>query len=251
VQEAVGVIASVLVNHPDAAITVLFAPPACYLEAAKEAAETHADARLSVMGQDVHCAREGPYTGSISAPMMAEVGAQWALIGHSETRAQQQLSEEDVLVRAQSAWDAGLRTAMCFGEDASTMASDERNKTLQHSAKALASRARTAELSLSEHCLCYEPVWAIGAGRTPKPDEIADAHAALRRGVREGGFDADRVSVIYGGSVSADNARILLEVEGVDGLLVGSASLRAESFTTILNTACIYAARENATIASV
>lgn len=180
-------------------------------------------------GQDCHARASGAFTGSISAAMLRDAGAQAVLAGHSERR--HGLGETDTMVRekASAALSAGLAVVVCIGETEQEWLD---GRTLER----LESQLRG---SLPEHAdadrlvVAYEPVWAIGTGRTPEIDEIGRVHGELRRLVRGLVTHADKVPLVYGGSVKAGNAAAILGQADVDGALVGGASLDAREFIAI------------------
>ncbi len=203
-------------------------PPATVL---RDVADRLAGTGIVVGGQDCHERAKGAFTGCVSAAMLKDSGAVAVLVGHSERR--HGLGEGDALVRAkaEAALAEGLLVTLCIGETEEEWLA---GRTLEVLDRQL--RASWPEGAAPDRVVvAYEPVWAIGTGRTPGGDEIARAHALVRRRLREqmgpGGAD---VAVLYGGSVKPDNARELLAVDGVDGALVGGASLDAAGFLAIL-----------------
>ena len=209
-----------------AAVTLGVFPPFTALHAVAEAL---AGSAVLVGGQDCHHALQGAYTGSVSAAMLADAGATWTLLGHSERR--HGLGEDDPLIaaKARAALDAGLGVVICVGE---TEAEYLEGATLDRLAAQVAGSI-PADLAPARLIVAYEPVWAIGTGRTPAPAEIARAHAHLRGllGARLAGGDG--VPLLYGGSVKSGNAGSILAIENVDGALVGGASLDPAEFLAI------------------
>jgi triosephosphate isomerase len=179
------------------------------------------DAGLTTYAQNVHWEPEGAYTGEISAPMLLELGVTGSLVGHSERRQYFGETDETVALRARAALDAGLRVIACVGE---TLAEREGNETEDVLRRQLAVLEPHPQLVLA-----YEPVWAIGTGLTATPEMAQDAHAFIKSLL-----DAP---VLYGGSVKPDSAAGLLAQPGVDGALVGGASLDVDSFKAICQTA--------------
>jgi triosephosphate isomerase len=209
-------------------VEVLICPPATLLAAAVQAAQGH----IGIGGQDCHGAVQGPHTGEISAAMLADAGASHVLVGHSERRRTVDASDVAVAAKLAAAQAAGLTAVLCVGE---TLAQRQQGQaTAQTVAQMLASLptdARPAQLVLA-----YEPVWAIGTGLLPKPHEISIMHAELRQGLRARfGPAGGQVAILYGGSVAPETADATLAADGVDGALVGGASLRAASFVPILH----------------
>jgi triosephosphate isomerase len=180
---------------------------------------------VAVGAQDCHVADKGPYTGQLSAAMLADGGARWVLIGHSECRAAGQAPREVAAKLAASA--AHLRPILCVGEV-------ERHHgcgtIVEQLLASLPAEAEAARLTVA-----YEPVWAIGTGVTPTPEEIDAVHARLRTTLADRfGESGANVRLLYGGSVTSDNAGGILRQEHVDGLLVGGASLFASRFLPII-----------------
>ena len=198
-------------------------PPVVWLTEAARALESQA---LQLGAQDCSAhSGEGPYTGEVSAGMLAQAGASWVILGHSERRAG--FGESDALVRAKAmaAWRAGLRPIVCVGESL-----EQRRSGLAE--QVAAAQARSLDWSgEAPLAIAYEPLWAIGAGITPCPEDIARMNALLRKEIR------GELRVLYGGSVKPGNAEALLQAGGVDGLLVGAASLDSDSFLAICKAA--------------
>ena len=178
---------------------------------------------IAVAAQNVHWEAEGAFTGEISAPMLRELGVYGAIVGHSERRQYFGETDDGVSKRARAALDAGLSVIACVGETEVEREAGETEDVLRRQVSML-----EAEDNL---VVAYEPVWAIGTGRTATPDQVREAHAFIKSLLD--------VPVLYGGSVKPDNADVLLSEEGVDGALVGGASLDVESFAAI----CLAGAR--------
>ena len=198
------------------------------------AAAVDAAGALPIGAQDVHEAAKGAHTGCISAAMLAEAGATLTLVGHSERRADQGETDAQVKAKAEAAHAAGLEVILCIGE------------TLEERDAGRAEAVVTGQLaaSLPEGAaghwlaLAYEPVWAIGTGRTPTEDDVTAMHGAIRTRLRELiGEEAEKVRILYGGSVNGANAASLLACGDVDGALVGGASLTADKFVPIIEAA--------------
>jgi triosephosphate isomerase (TIM) len=209
---------------------VLVCPPATLLAAVAEAV---GDSGVAVGGQDCHASARGAHTGDIAAEMLRDAGATHVIVGHSERRTN--YGETDALVRAkaEAAWRAGLLPIVCIGE---TLAEREAGKTLDVLASQLKGsipEGATAGLLV----VAYEPVWAIGTGKTPTTAEVAAAHAHIRRVLASLTGEAAGVRLLYGGSVKASNAVELLAVADVDGALIGGASLLADEFLAIAKAA--------------
>ena len=187
------------------------------------------DTAILVGGQDCHERASGAYTGCVSAAMLADAGAGAVILGHSERR--HGLGESDALVRAkfQAARAAGLLVVLCVGETEAEYLAGQR------SARLAAQLAGSLPEGIGPEGLvvAYEPVWAIGTGRTPTAEEIAATHAELRRELGRRIVGGEAVPLLYGGSVKPENAATIMALEAVDGVLVGGASLDARSFWTI------------------
>ena len=212
-------------------VEIVVAPPFTALHAVAEAAR---NSNVSVSAQDLHWEREGAFTGEISAPMIKDAGAEFAIAGHSERR--RLFAETDAIVnrKAQAAISAELTPIVCVGE---TLEERERGDTLSILDRQIQG---CLEGIRSEHVaelvVAYEPVWAIGTGRNATSAQAADAHAHIRKRLRQwfGADAADRCRVIYGGSVKPDNIRELIAAGDVDGALVGGSSLEVRSFADIV-----------------
>ena len=212
-------------------VTVVIAPPFTAVHAVAEAAR---NTNVGVAAQDVYWEREGAFTGEVSAPMLKEAGAEYVIIGHSERRTL--FGETDATVnRKVIAAIAGLLTPIvCIGE---TLEQRERNETLDVLDRQIKGGLdRVTGDQVSALVMAYEPVWAIGTGRTATPAQAGEAHAHIRSRLRQwfGGAAADQCLLLYGGSVKPDNIRELMAQADVDGALVGGASLDVRSFYDII-----------------
>jgi triosephosphate isomerase len=189
---------------------------------------------FAIGGQDCHQNASGAHTGCISAAMLAEVGATGVIVGHSERRTDQCETDAMIAAKALSAREAGLSVILCVGE--SVEVRDAGNAEAVVSAQLLASLPEGA--SADWLSIAYEPIWAIGTGRTPTLEAIDTMHQALRAALRSVlGEGADAVRILYGGSVNGENAEGILAISDVDGGLVGGASLTAAKFTPIITAA--------------
>jgi triosephosphate isomerase len=189
---------------------------------------------IALGGQDCHEKDSGAFTGSISAPMLKDAGCRYVIVGHSERR--HGLGETDALIAAKTraAWTAGLIPILCLGE---TAAERDAGRTLEVVRSQLAGSLPKDDLDSQAVVIAYEPVWAIGSGRVPTEDDIAAVHRALREELAAARGDGVAIPVLYGGSVKPDNARAILGIEEVGGLLVGGASLDAKGFAAIARAA--------------
>ncbi|MCJ2094191.1 MULTISPECIES: triose-phosphate isomerase [unclassified Methylobacterium] len=210
-----------------ARVDVLICPPATLIGSCVAAT---AGSPIAIGGQNLHARPSGAFTGSISAEMLADLGAKYVIVGHSERRAYHHETDDGVHAKALGARRAGLCGIICVGE---TIEEREQGRALDivraQLAIGLPKGAKAADTVIA-----YEPVWAIGSGRTPTPRDIAEVHASLREMLDKlVGDEAHRIRILYGGSVKPSNARELMAVENVDGALVGGASLVAEDFLGI------------------
>jgi triosephosphate isomerase len=211
---------------------VLVAPPFTALAAVSEA--LHGSGVL-LGAQNVHWEREGAFTGEVSPVMLKDVGCSHVILGHSERRHIFGESDEVVARKVRTAVDQGLTPIVCVGE---TLPERESNRTLEVVERQLerALRALTPD-EASRILLAYEPVWAIGTGRTATPDQAQEVHAVVRQRVSgsHGEPAASALRILYGGSVKPDNVDGLMAQPDVDGALVGGACLKAESFLRIVH----------------
>jgi triosephosphate isomerase len=209
------------------AIDLLLCPPVTLLRVLREQSGDH----IAVGGQTCHHAERGAHTGEISAEMLRDAGASHVLVGHSERRADHGESSEIVQAKLMAAHRAGLVAVVCIGE---TLAEREAGETLKVLENQLAG-SLPDDITAENTIVAYEPVWAIGTGRTPSTDDVAEVHAHLRRKLVErfGQSTGEGVRLLYGGSVQPGNAAALLAVADVDGALVGGASLKAADFLAI------------------
>ena len=184
--------------------------------------------------EDVHEADSGAHTGCVSAAMVAEAGARFAIVGHSERRADQHETSHDAWAKAAAAHRHGLQAILCCGETEAERDAGRAERVVQAQIeKSVPDNAQGGWFTLA-----YEPRWAIGTGRTPTLEEIATIHAIARAKLRQMiGDAADAVRILYGGSVTGDNAAAILGTANVDGALVGGASLTAAKFVPILEAA--------------
>lgn len=190
---------------------------------------------LTIGAQDVHAAEKGAHTGCISAPMLIECGATLTIVGHSERRTDQNESDAVVKSKAETAHEAGLSVILCVGESLEDRDAGRAEAVVTTQlAASLPEGAAPTWLSIA-----YEPIWAIGTGRTPTEGDVAAMHGAIRAELTAllGEENAGGVRILYGGSVNGDNAEILLAAGDVDGALVGGASLSAEKFVPIIEAA--------------
>ena len=189
---------------------------------------------LALGAQDVTAQESGAFTGESSAAMLKDFGVRYCLVGHSERRQYHQESDTVVATKAQRALAAGITPIVCVGE---TLAEREAGDT-----EAVIKRQLAAVVHLNGHCiseivLAYEPVWAIGTGKTASPAQAQAVHAVLRQQLQAASASADRVRILYGGSMNAGNAASLLAQPDIDGGLIGGASLKVADFLSIIRAA--------------
>jgi triosephosphate isomerase len=213
------------------ACDVLLCPPATLLA---PVAEAIAGSAVALGGQNCHAASSGAHTGEISAPMLKDVGCAYVILGHSERRTDQGETDAEVRAKVVAAHKVGLCSIVCIGE---TLAQRDAGETLAVIARQIAGSLPEG-LDSSALAIAYEPVWAIGTGRTPTVEQIADVHGHIRRLLAGKAKDAAAVRILYGGSVKPENARELMRVADVDGALVGGASLIAADFWAIAQACC-------------
>ncbi|MGR3551669.1 triose-phosphate isomerase [Pseudooceanicola sp.] len=224
-----GELDSLAETHPTPGVDILVCPPATLISAAAARA---GKGPIQIGGQDCHHADQGALTGDVSALMLADAGAHAVILGHSERREGHGETSEEVRAKAKTAQAASLMTVICLGE---SLGQREATNTLD---------IIGAQLSLSvpdssngeNLVIAYEPIWAIGSGLTPSPDQIGEVHDFIRARLekRFGAGVGRSVRLLYGGSVKPDNAAEIFAVSNVDGALVGGASLRAADFSPII-----------------
>lgn len=199
-------------------ISTVIGVPASLLDRARGAA-------MGLAGQDCHQEKSGAHTGDVSAEMLADAGATYVIVGHSERRTDHGEDNALVAAKTQAAWAAGLIAIVCIGESEAQYRAGETIDVLKAQIKGSLPDAVTAENTI----VAYEPIWAIGTGLTPSTDEIQDVHAAIRAQLPDA-----NISVLYGGSVKPSNADVIFALPDVDGGLVGGASLKAADFMPIM-----------------
>ena len=202
---------------------IVLCPPAVLIG---ELAGALAASGVGIGGQDCHAEGKGAHTGDVAAPMIADAGGAWVIVGHSERRQAHGETDADVAAKAKAAHAAGLTAIICVGE----------SKQQRDAGEALSVVARQIAGSVpggagaANTVIAYEPIWAIGTGVTPTASDIADMHRHIRGCVRKNMTDPDAVRLLYGGSVKRANAQEILATAEVNGVLVGGASLDLEEF---------------------
>ena len=190
-----------------------------------------ANSAIALGAQDVSAHESGAYTGEVSVAMLKEFGVRYAIVGHSERRQYHGETDAAVAAKAQRALAGGITPIVCVGE---TLAEREAGKTDEVVKRQLAAVIHANGHCISEIVVAYEPVWAIGTGKTASPEQAQQVHAVLRAQLRAASDHADRIAILYGGSMNAANAAQLLAQPDIDGGLIGGASLKAPDFLTII-----------------
>jgi triosephosphate isomerase len=223
---------AVMAGMKEAACTVAVCVPAPYL--AQVQVLRHGSA-LELGAQDVSRHEQGAFTGEVSGAMLKEFGVRYAIVGHSERR--QYHGETDALVaeKAKAALAHGITPIVCVGE---TLAEREAGHTEEVVKRQMAAVIHVNGHCISEIVVAYEPVWAIGTGKTATPEQAQAVHALLRKQLSAATGHAERVHILYGGSMNAANAASLLAQPDIDGGLVGGASLKVADFLQIITAAC-------------
>ena len=184
--------------------------------------------------QDISAHEQGAYTGEVSSAMLSELGCRYAIVGHSERRAQHAESDALVAAKAQAALAHGVTPIVCVGE---TLAQRDAGQTQDVVKRQLSVVIHQLAHCAGEIVVAYEPVWAIGTGRTATPEQAQQVHAVLRAQLQAATGHADKMKILYGGSVKADNAKTLFAMADIDGGLIGGASLKAADFIAICRAA--------------
>ncbi|MBR9854922.1 MAG: triose-phosphate isomerase [Algicola sp.] len=230
-QETEELLVELSAKLPDTEADIIVAPTFVNLQAAKQALQ---DSKIQVAAQNMHFAESGAYTGEISADMLLALGVDTVIIGHSERRAYFGEDDEFLAKKVKTAIEKGLKVIFCFGEELEDRKSDKHFTVVE-------SQLKNALFDLEASAwgkivLAYEPVWAIGTGETASPEQAQEMHAFIRKTIGEG-FNpsvADKVSILYGGSVKPENASEIFSKPDVDGGLIGGASLKATDFSEII-----------------
>ncbi|SFK64470.1 triosephosphate isomerase (TIM) [Methylocapsa palsarum] len=217
--------ASVKASPP--AVDVLICPPSTLISRAVQKSA----GRLNIGGQDCRSEADGPFTGDVSAEMLKDAGASTVIVGHSERRKHYGESNSMVAKKAQAAWRAGILAIICIGETATQRREGQALSTCGHQIAG----SVPDEMTLAANAIGYEPLWAIGTGRSATHDEIVEVHAYIRKClVTRFGAKGRNLRILYGGSVDPSNAREIMALPEVGGLLVGGESLKAKEFDSIL-----------------
>ena len=211
---------------------IVICPPFVNLPAAAEGSQ---GTRIQLGGQNMHWAKEGAFTGEVSAAMLRATNCQWVIIAHSERRQYFGETEETAFKKVCAALDAGLTPIYCVGERLQEREADKTHQVLEDQLAGCVGKLTPEQFR--GVVIAYEPCWAIGTGRVATPEIAADAHAFIRLELRDefGPAAANACRILYGGSVKPDNVRGLMAQDEIDGALVGGASLDPASFAAIVN----------------
>ena len=215
-------------SAPDT-VDVCICPPYLHLTTVSAAKA----ANVGLGAQDCALKDNGAFTGDISAPMLKDAGCAYVILGHSERRQYHGESDSVVAAKAQKAHENGLVSIICVGETEAERVGGIQNAIVVSQLVA----SIPASANAQNLVIAYEPVWAIGTGKTATLDDIADMHAVIRKFLQEKLDNSAAIRILYGGSVKADNAKEILAVDNVDGALVGGASLKPDQFLAIINAA--------------
>jgi triosephosphate isomerase len=227
-------ISGILSGMPSASrVKLLICPPFPYLEAARRQVE---GTRLAVGAQNVSAHAKGAYTGEVSAAMLRDIGCEYVIVGHSERRALMHESSADVAAKFEAALAHRLTPILCVGETLEQREAGQTEAVVDGQLDAVVDRVGIE--AFARAVIAYEPVWAIGTGRTATPEQAAAVHRHIRSalGRRDAGV-AEGIRILYGGSMKADNAAGLLSIPDIDGGLIGGASLQAGEFLAIAGAA--------------
>jgi triosephosphate isomerase len=219
-----GWVAALAGKHADVAVCV----PSLYVSQVQHLLQ---NTGIQLGAQDVSVHAQGAYTGETSSAMLKDFGVRYVIVGHSERRQYHGETDEQVALKAKSALSAGIAPIVCVGE---TLAEREAGQTEQVVKRQLAAVIHTNGHCISEIVLAYEPVWAIGTGKTATPQEAQSVHAVLRAQLHAATQHSQRVKILYGGSMNAANAADLLAQADIDGGLIGGAALKPTDFLAII-----------------
>ncbi len=203
--------------------------PAAYL--AQVQALLAGQSLIALGSQDVSAQEAGAYTGEISAGMLKDFAVRYAIVGHSERRQYHAETDATVALKAQRALSAGITPIVCVGE---TLTERQAGQTEEVVKRQLAAVIHTNGHCISEIVVAYEPVWAIGTGLTATPEQAQEVHSVLRAQLKAASPQSDRISILYGGSMNAANARQLMAQADIDGGLIGGAALKSSDFLAIM-----------------
>jgi len=224
--EVVTVLRAVAVRKPG--VEIVICPPATLLHTLAPAV---ASTQVKLGAQTCHVAPSGPHTGDLSAEMLKDAGASFIIVGHSERRVEHGESDGLVAAQTEAAWRAGLSAIICIGETGNERQRGQTEDVLAYQIDNSIPKAAHPDTMV----IAYEPVWAIGTSVTPSTEDIEAVHGFIRAKLEARMKSAGRtIRILYGGSVKASNAKQILRLEGIDGVLVGGASLKASDFLSII-----------------
>ncbi len=226
-----GLLDAIVAADRPANVEIAILPPLPYISGL---AERYAGKGLSFGAQDLGINEQGAYTGEVSVGMLVEFGCRYVIVGHSERRQFHAEGDQLVADKAKAALSRGVTPIVCVGE---TLAQREAGETESVVKRQLSAVIHTLGHCAGEMVVAYEPVWAIGTGRTATPEQAQAVHALLRAQLRAATPQADAMKILYGGSVKADNAATLFGQADIDGGLIGGASLKASDFVAICRAA--------------
>ena len=211
-----------LINNHNKFICTIICPPFIYSQ--------HVSKQLNnfyLGGQDCSLFQEGSYTGDISAPMLKDIGCQFCIVGHSERRTKFSETDDQVAIKASNSLKSNIHPIVCVGEN---LVQKKNNQTKEVLSKQIR-KSIPKNSNKNNTIIAYEPIWAIGTGLTPSIDEIKDIHSFIKNEIR--GYE--NFKILYGGSVKSTNSKEILNIDSVDGVLVGGASLDIKEFNKILS----------------
>lgn len=219
---------AILAGLGQSACQVAVAVPAVYLAPCQALLAGRA---IDLAAQDISAHQGGAYTGEISGAMLKEFGVRYVIVGHSERRQYHGETDDMVATKTQRALACGMTPIVCVGE---SLAEREAGKTDEVVKRQLAAVIHANGHCVSEIVVAYEPVWAIGTGKTATPEQAQQVHAVLRAQLKAASAHAERIQILYGGSMNAANASTLLAQPDIDGGLIGGAALKPADFLTII-----------------
>lgn len=208
----------------------LVCPPYIHIPAVADILQAQDSGHVALGAQDCSAQGNGAFTGDISLSMLADFACRTVIVGHSERRQHHKEKNESIRAKAEAIFTAGARAVICVGE---TETQRDFGQAVQVVIEQLEGCIPDSGANADNLVIAYEPVWAIGTGRTPTPDDVAEMHLAIRNKLKEMLADGHNMRILYGGSVKADNASGLLNIANVDGALIGGASLKASEFLSI------------------
>ena len=231
IKKSLSLISDLLGKLPQTEAEVMIAPTFVNLIPSVEAVK---NSKIEVIAQNMHFAESGAYTGEISADMLTSIGVKTTILGHSERRAYFNETDESLSKKVDTALKHGIRVVFCIGEE---LADRKANKHFEVVGKQIKNGLFHLPAEAWQHLvLAYEPVWAIGTGETATPEQAQEIHHFIRKTIADkyGKGVADKVSILYGGSVKPDNAKEIFAKEDVEGGLIGGAALKADDFVSII-----------------